>query len=43
MDNTVETYIESLYERDPDLERVLVWIEQQGMPQISVPPGYGRC
>lgn len=42
MDNTVETYIESLYERDSDLERVLVWIEQQGMPQISVPPGYGR-
>ena len=42
MSGSVESYIESLYETDADLERVLEGIAERGMPQISVPPGYGR-
>ena len=42
MQHTPETYIESLYEEDPVLQSVTDSIEQKGMRQISVPPGYGR-
>jgi caffeoyl-CoA O-methyltransferase len=42
MDGKIETYLDSLYGRDPDLERVLADIRGKGMPEISVAPGYGR-
>ncbi|PYI56244.1 O-methyltransferase [Paenibacillus flagellatus] len=37
-----DRYVESLYEPDPDLARVQETIRQNGMPDISVAPGYGR-
>lgn len=39
---TPERYLESLFEKDEDLERVAGSIENSGMPSISVAPGYGR-
>jgi caffeoyl-CoA O-methyltransferase len=39
---TADQYVESLYARDPKLERVLEGIRQRKMPEISVKPGYGR-
>ncbi|WP_276356402.1 O-methyltransferase [Cohnella caldifontis] len=39
---TVDTYLESLFEPDADLERVLKGIRSRGMPEISVAPAYGR-
>jgi predicted O-methyltransferase YrrM len=35
-------YFERLFEKDDELERVLDVMRQQGMPEISVAPGYGR-
>lgn len=37
-----EEYIESLYGRDEILEKVTASIRENGMPEISVAPGYGR-
>jgi caffeoyl-CoA O-methyltransferase len=42
MEGKIEAYLDSLYEKDPDLERVLEEIRRRGMPEISVAPGYGR-
>ena len=42
MQLTPENYIESLYAEDPELKNVIQGIEQKGMPQISISPGYGR-
>lgn len=39
---TAEQYAESLYEGDADLQRVVEGIRAQGMPEISIAPGYGR-
>ncbi|MBD2866367.1 O-methyltransferase [Paenibacillus oceani] len=39
---TADLYVESLYEKDADLERVRQSIADNGMPEISVAPGYGR-
>jgi predicted O-methyltransferase YrrM len=39
---TAEQYAESLYAKDQQLERVLETIRANGMPDISVKPGYGR-
>jgi predicted O-methyltransferase YrrM len=39
---TGEQYAESLYAQDEQLERVLETIRANGMPDISVKPGYGR-
>jgi caffeoyl-CoA O-methyltransferase len=39
---TAEQYTESLYPKDEQLERVLETIRANGMPDISVKPGYGR-
>jgi caffeoyl-CoA O-methyltransferase len=41
-DQVIEAYMDSLFGRDPDLERVLADIRRLGMPEISVAPGYGR-
>lgn len=38
----MEAYIEALFPPDPDLQRVLTGITERGMPEISVPTGYGR-
>jgi caffeoyl-CoA O-methyltransferase len=37
-----EDYVESLYESDADLKRVIEGIRAKGMPEISIAPGYGR-
>ena len=37
-----DRYVESLYERDEDLERTEESIRRNGMPEISIAPGYGR-
>jgi len=42
MEWTPESYFESLYGRDDELERVAESIRKAGMPEISVAPGYGR-
>lgn len=39
---TSDHYFESLYPKDDILERVLEGIREEGMPEISVPAGYGR-
>jgi len=39
---TPEQYFDSLYRKDPDLERVNESIRDAGMPNISVADGYGR-
>ncbi|MDF2714916.1 MAG: methyltransferase [Paenibacillus sp.] len=39
---SADRYVESLYETDKDLERVNEAIRRNGMPEISVAPGYGR-
>ncbi|MDD9265726.1 O-methyltransferase [Paenibacillus sp. MAHUQ-63] len=39
---TPESYMESLYEHDPVLERVQEVIRANNMPEISIAPGYGR-
>ncbi|KIL39773.1 methyltransferase [Gordoniibacillus kamchatkensis] len=39
---SAEQYTESLYPQDEQLERVLETIRANGMPEISVKPGYGR-
>jgi caffeoyl-CoA O-methyltransferase len=39
---TAEQYTESLYPKDEQLEYVLETIRTNGMPDISVKPGYGR-
>ncbi|CDN44699.1 MULTISPECIES: O-methyltransferase [Paenibacillus] len=40
--NEMEAYIEALFPPDEDLARVLESIRAKGMPEISVPTGYGR-
>lgn len=40
--DTMEQYIDNLYDQDVDLQRVLDSIQAHDMPQISVPAGYGR-
>ncbi|WP_281884986.1 O-methyltransferase [Paenibacillus sp. YYML68] len=37
-----EEYVESLYGKDEQLEKASQRIRDQGMPEISVAPGYGR-
>lgn len=39
---TAEQYVESLYTRDNDLVRAEEGIRANGMPEISISPGYGR-
>ena len=39
---TSEQYVQSLYEEDPVLKRVLEEIRRLGMPEISVSPLIGR-
>jgi predicted O-methyltransferase YrrM len=39
---TAEQYVESLYAVDPLLKRVEQSIRENGMPEISIHPGYGR-
>jgi predicted O-methyltransferase YrrM len=39
---TAEQYADSLYEKDADLARAEAGIREHGMPEISVPAGYGR-
>lgn len=38
----MEQYIDQLFEEDRDLQRVIDSIAANHMPQISVPPSYGR-
>lgn len=38
----MEQYIEQLYEVDDDLQRVIESLDAHDMPQISIPPAYGR-
>lgn len=38
----VESYLEQLYPADPAVDRIKERIRAQGMPDISVPEGYGR-
>ncbi|GAV13359.1 O-methyltransferase [Paenibacillus sp. chi10] len=38
----VETYLEQLYKKDHELERIKENIRQHGLPDISVHEGYGR-
>lgn len=40
--NTPEDYISSLYPSDPMLDKVLSGIREQGMPEISIAPQYGK-
>lgn len=40
--NTPEDYISSLYPSDPMLDKVLSRIREQGMPEISIAPQYGK-
>ena len=40
--NDMENYINTLFPPDEDLQRVLDGIRAKGMPEISVPNGYGR-
>lgn len=42
MQEQAALYFERLFEKDDELERVLDVMRQQGMPEISVAPGYGR-
>ncbi|MBW5445025.1 O-methyltransferase [Cohnella sp. CFH 77786] len=42
MSEPVENYLDSLFAKDSDLERVLEGIRERGMPEISVAPAYGR-
>ncbi|MEX1029887.1 MAG: class I SAM-dependent methyltransferase [Paenibacillaceae bacterium] len=37
-----EQYVESLIQYDPILEKVKEGIRQEGMPEISIAPGYGQ-
>lgn len=37
-----EQYVESLIQDDPILEKVKEGIRQEGMPEISIAPGYGQ-
>jgi caffeoyl-CoA O-methyltransferase len=37
-----EQYVESLIQNDPILEKVKEGIRQEGMPEISIAPGYGQ-
>jgi caffeoyl-CoA O-methyltransferase len=37
-----EKYVESLIEHDPILEKVKEGIRNEGMPEISIAPGYGQ-
>ncbi|MEX2461868.1 MAG: O-methyltransferase [Paenibacillaceae bacterium] len=37
-----EEYVESLFAKDLDLIRAIEGIRAQGMPEISIAPGYGR-
>jgi predicted O-methyltransferase YrrM len=37
-----EQYVESLIQNDPILEQVKEGIRQEGMPEISIAPGYGQ-
>jgi caffeoyl-CoA O-methyltransferase len=39
---TSEEYVESLLNMDPILEKVKEGIRNEGMPEISIAPGYGR-
>lgn len=39
---SADRYVESLYETDADLQQVSESIKQNGMPEISIAPGYGR-
>ncbi|HEX7057286.1 MAG TPA: O-methyltransferase [Bacilli bacterium] len=39
---TAEQYIEQIFPHDADLARVTASLKANGMPEISVPPGYGR-
>lgn len=39
---TAEDYADSLLARDPELDRALQSIRENGMPEISVAPGFGR-
>ncbi|WP_274649861.1 O-methyltransferase [Paenibacillus humicola] len=42
MTMTTETYVEKLLGEDSDLQRVMESIRANGMPEISIAPGYGR-
>lgn len=42
MSEQIESYLDSLFDKDADLERVLEGIRERGMPEISIAPGYGR-
>lgn len=42
MTQTADQYVESLYAADEDLERATKGIRENGMPEISISPGYGR-
>ena len=39
---TAEQYIDSLYPIDEQLQKVLVGIRANDMPEISIAPSYGR-
>ncbi|TDF95822.1 O-methyltransferase [Paenibacillus piri] len=39
---TAEQYVESLLEQDAMLNKVKEGIREQGMPEISIAPGYGK-
>ncbi|KPV60873.1 methyltransferase [Paenibacillus sp. A3] len=39
---SAEAYLEGLFELDAELERVQEGIRENGMPEISIAPGYGR-
>ncbi|KIL37246.1 methyltransferase [Cohnella kolymensis] len=42
MDISAESYFDSLFPADPELERVKDNLRTHGMPDISIAPGYGR-
>ncbi len=39
---TADQYVESLYEEDAELVKVMETIRANNMPEISIAPGYGR-
>lgn len=42
MSEAVQQYANSIYAEDQDLQMVLAGIRANGMPEISIAPGYGR-
>lgn len=42
MEEQMKQYLNHLYPEDPILNKILLGIRDQGMPEISIAPQYGR-